>query len=336
MDQPLANPLLPALIATYLARCAVEGKSPRTIAAYRETLTRFSRCLQEDGAPMDPDHLRPDHVIAYLARFAAHRPATRHRAFREVRCFCTWLRAAGYTANDPFRGLRNVRLPHTIVPPLTPAEIGRLLACCEAATPMGRRDRAILLTLLDTGIRCSEAAHLDLADCALGERRLLVRQGKGGKDRIVPFADRCADALVAYGADRGPAPGPLFLAARYGRLHPGVRLRPNGLKQLLRRLGRAAGIPPRPCPSLSPHLRYLGDRPRRPRTRCPAPPRPQFPGDGAPLQRDLRQRAGRRAPRRLLPRRRDVRVAALKPHGPVSSVHLLFLAPPSGSPTRRR
>ena len=160
-----------------------------------------------------------------------------------MRCFCTWLRAAGYTNNDPFRGLRNVRLPRKIVPPLAPAEIARLIACCDAATAMGRRDRAILLTLLDTGVRCAEAVGLDLADCALPERRLLVRQGKGGKDRIVPFAGRCADALAAYGADRGPAPGPLFVAARYARLNAGVRLRPNGLKQLLRRLGRAAGVP---------------------------------------------------------------------------------------------
>ena len=74
MDQPLANPLLPALIATYLARCAVEGKSPRIVQAYRETLTRFSRCLVEDGAPLDPDSIRPDHVVAYLARFAAPQP----------------------------------------------------------------------------------------------------------------------------------------------------------------------------------------------------------------------------------------------------------------------
>ena len=72
---------------------------------------------------------------------------------------------------------------------------------------------------------------------------MLVRQGKGGKDRLVPFAARCADALAAYLTDRGPAPGPLFVAARYGRLQAGVRLRPNGLKQLLRRLGKAAGVP---------------------------------------------------------------------------------------------
>ena len=102
----------------------------------------------------------------------------------------------------------------------------------------------ILLTLLDTGVRCAEAVGLDRADCALPERRLLVRHGKGGKDRIVPFAGRCADAIAAYLADRGTAPGPLLVAARSARLNAGVRLRPNGLKQLLlRRLGRDAGIP---------------------------------------------------------------------------------------------
>ena len=75
---PASDLLLPDLIATYLARYAVEGKSPHTIAAYCETLTRFQRCLQEDGVPLDPDRCRPDHEIAYLARFADHRPTTRH------------------------------------------------------------------------------------------------------------------------------------------------------------------------------------------------------------------------------------------------------------------
>ena len=99
---PASDLLLPDLIATYLARCAIEGKSPRTIAAYRETLTRFQHCLHEDGAPLDPDRFRPDHEIAYLARFADHRPATATSA----RCAASGtLRAAGYTANDPFRGL---------------------------------------------------------------------------------------------------------------------------------------------------------------------------------------------------------------------------------------
>ena len=240
---PPQTPLLPDLIETYLARCTIEGKSPRTIRGYRESLTRFCRCLQEDGAPLEPARIRPDHVIAYLARYASHSPDTRHRYFREVRCFWNWLRAAGYTDNDAFRGLRNVRLPRRIVRPLARDEVARLLACCDPATPVGRRNRAILLTLLDTGLRCSEATALDLGDCALPERRLVVRHGKGGKDRVVPFSALSADAMAAYLADRGAAPGPLFLSARHRRLDDGVRLESNGVKLLLRRLGRAAGVP---------------------------------------------------------------------------------------------
>ncbi|PZC44347.1 MAG: integrase/recombinase XerC/integrase/recombinase XerD [Chloroflexi bacterium] len=244
MDATTTTPLdLPALIETYLARCVIEGKSPRTVRAYRETLGRFVRCLQEDGAPLDPDAVRPDHVIAYLVRYAQHSPDTRHRYFREVRCFCTWLRAAGYTENDPFRGLRNVGLPQKIVPPFTPAEIQTLLARCNEGTSVGSRDQALLLTLLDTGVRCAEAVALDLDDCDFATRRLHVRHGKGDKARVVPFAARCADALSTYLLDRGTEPGPLFLSARYGRLHPGVRLGVNGLKIRLRTLGREAGIP---------------------------------------------------------------------------------------------
>ena len=69
--KPSREPLLPALIATRLALCAVEAKSPHTIHAHRETLACFQHCLREDGAPLDPARLRPGHVIVDLARFAA-------------------------------------------------------------------------------------------------------------------------------------------------------------------------------------------------------------------------------------------------------------------------
>ena len=118
MTSPLAGtPDLPTLVGTYLLRCAVEGKSPETLRAYRETLGRFLDALQEDAAPTDPRLLRADHVLAYLARFQHLSHDTRHRYFREARCFFNWLRAAEYADNDHFRGLRNVRLPQKIVPP---------------------------------------------------------------------------------------------------------------------------------------------------------------------------------------------------------------------------
>ncbi len=235
---------LKGLVDLYTLRCRVEGKSPRTVRAYSETLGRFRRIAREEGSPKDVSAIEPAHLYAYLGRYSAHSLETRHRYFREVRCFFNWLVAADYLAESPFRSLRNVRLPQRIVQPFSPEEVARLLACCNSGTPAGVRDRAILFTLLDTGVRCSELVQLDLADLDLEGGRLRVLHGKGNKQRVVPFASRCREALVRYVALRGDAPGPLFLATTgHRRLLPGVALRNNGLKQMLRRRGREAGLP---------------------------------------------------------------------------------------------
>ena len=235
---------LSELIALYLARCRIEGLSPRTQHAYSEPLARFQRSVAAQGVPDEAAAVETATVIRYCETFQARRPATRHRYFREVRCFFNWCVAAGFLEHTPFRGLRNVRLPSEVVQPFPPAELARLLAACDPATAVGRRDAAVMLLFLDTGIRCAELSALDLADCDLPRGRLLIRHGKGNKQRVVPFARRCRAALEAYLAVRGRMPGPLVWAVTGPRqLRPGVRLQPNGLKQLLRRRGRAAHVP---------------------------------------------------------------------------------------------
>ncbi len=235
---------LSALIDLYLLRCDVEGKSPNTLKAYRETLRRFARIAQDDSFPEDISEITPAHLYSYLGRYTTYSMETRHRYFREVRCFFNWLVEADYLMESPFRSLRNVRLPQRIVQPFSPNEVAGLLACCDPDTAIGARDRAILLVLLDTGIRCSELVQLDLDDLDLDGGRLRILYGKGNKQRVVPFASRCRAALLNYLNRRGREPGPLFLATTgHRRLLAGVALRPNGLKQMLRRRGRDAGLP---------------------------------------------------------------------------------------------
>ena len=194
------------LVALYLLRCEAEGKSAQTVRAYGETLGRFRRALAVDEAPA----VSPEHVYRYLSTFKHLSLDTRHRYFREVRCFFNWLVEASYLPDSPFRGIRNVRLPHRIVEPFTPADIGRLLAACDADSALGMRDRAMVLSLLDTGVRCSELVHLSIDDLDLEARRLRVRHGKGNKQRVVAFAEACRAALSCYLETRGAEPGPLF------------------------------------------------------------------------------------------------------------------------------
>ena len=236
---------LDALIGLYLLRCEAEGKSPETQRAYRESLQRFCRFVHLVNGPRDVHELTPRLIYHFLASFAHLSLETRHRYFREVRCFFNWLIETDRLTTNPFRGIRNVRLPQRIVAPFTRAEIGVLLAACPP-TPVGRRDRAIILVLLDTGIRCSELAQQRLGDFDATTQRIRVRHGKANKQRVVAFAERCAAAVELYFEERGRLPGPLFVAASggSGRLTASATgLRPNGIKQMLRRLGRRAGGP---------------------------------------------------------------------------------------------
>ena len=231
-------PTLAALADLYLRRCEIEGKSPRTVRAYRETVSRFLRHLQSDVT--DPTDVQADHIYVDLVAFTGHSLETRHRYFREVRCFFNWLVELDYLERSPFRGMKNVRLPQRIVEPFS-GEEALLSACGDGAIRI--RDRALVLVLLDTGARCSEIVQLDVEDLDLEVRRLRILHGKGNKQRVVPFTDRCASALADYLVERGDEPGPLFVAGTPHReLTAGVALQPNGLKQLLRRLGKRTGI----------------------------------------------------------------------------------------------
>ena len=237
-------PSLPALVDLYLLRCQVEGKSVQTVIAYRYTLGRFLRSLSEDGVPLEVAAIQQEHLYRYLGRFTQLSLDTRHRYFREVRCFFNWVTASGYLGATPFAHLRNVRLPQKIVRVFTPDDLRQLLAACPA-TPLGARDRAVVMTLLDTGLRVSELVRLTLDDnLDFATQRLRVLYAKGNKQRVVAFSDDCGQEILRLLRVRGNEPGPLFCASDgHGSLRQTVALRPNGVKQMLRRLGRATGSP---------------------------------------------------------------------------------------------
>lgn len=102
----------------------------------------------------------------------------------------------------------------------------------------GRRDRAIVLCLLDTGCRASEFVALSVGDVDTAAGAVMVRRGKGGKDRTVYLGVQARKALLRYLATRqAPAPSlPLWVTIRGGRLTR------EGLRTLLRRLGERAEV----------------------------------------------------------------------------------------------
>ena len=115
---------------------------------------------------------------------------------------------------------------------------------CVNWRPTAIRDKAIVLTLLDTGIRAVELCDLLVEHLDLDNKRIKVF-GKGAKERVVRFGTRTGKALWRYLASRGDVEPeePLFLVD--GGDEP---LKRWGLYRLIRRLGERAGVTPAAYP----------------------------------------------------------------------------------------
>jgi site-specific recombinase XerD len=134
---------------------------------------------------------------------------------------------------------------------LTIDQMNQLLDSIQGDHPLDVRDKAILELLYGTGIRVSECVGLDLADLNLNEGELLIREGKGKKDRFVPLGYHLMDCLKGYLRMRAKltqkpnSKSALFLTLKSNRI--GIHTIENLLKKRL----KDAGLPTQ---DISPHV----------------------------------------------------------------------------------
>jgi len=126
------------------------------------------------------------------------------------------------------------RVSKEILTSLVEEDVTHLLDACNSA-----RDKAIVLVLLDTGLRASELVNLDGKDIDLDLGEMHVRRGKGGKDRTVFLGSEARRALRNYYTERGEPleDQPVWISQTRHQ-----RLTASGLHQLLKRLGEHAGV----------------------------------------------------------------------------------------------
>jgi integrase/recombinase XerC len=181
--------------------------SPHTLRAYETDLIQFASHLAErhhttpDAVPVkrfDSDGVR-DFLAALHDRGNSRASAARRLA--TLRTFARYLLREDAIDDDPTAIVGTPRREQTLPAHLAAAEMDRLLASPDAATPGGRRDRAVLELFYASGLRLSELVDLDLEDVNLSSRVVRVR-GKGRKERLVPFNRTTADALRMMVADR--------------------------------------------------------------------------------------------------------------------------------------
>src|SRR5947208_232813 len=182
--------------------------SAHTVRAYESDLTQFlaSVAATEAGTKvgeLGPAALTRDAIRRFVGELyqRGQSRATAARKLAAVRTFLRYLRRESVIDDDPGALVptpkREVRMPAH----LSEEEMTALLEAAADATPLGRRDRAILELFYASGLRLSEVAGLDLEDVNLGARMARVL-GKGGKQRLVPFNTSTAKAIRAYLNDR--------------------------------------------------------------------------------------------------------------------------------------
>jgi site-specific recombinase XerD len=254
--QKESSTTLEKLLHGYRLTCLSEGKSPHTIAIVEASVRYLAEFLASNKLSTNVSEIGVDDLRSFTAhlreqpRFAHHRftrPQGGHLSghtinaySRALQAFWGWLKREDLIEENPFTKLKIPKAPKKVIPVFTEEQLRRLFAAIDIGTQAGYRNFAIILTLLDTGIRCSELTGLKLADVNL-ENRLLKVWGKGSKERLVPIGAKVQKALWKYLARYRPEPAtPRYDQAFLTR--DGHPLTKDRLEAIVEGYGRRAGI----------------------------------------------------------------------------------------------
>ena len=247
-------PTFPTLLQRFFTERLMQQKrvSANTIGSYRDTFRLLLRFAQK-RLHTPPDRLAFEKldaplVAGFLNELEKKRGATVRTRNLRLTAIRSFFRFAAYEMPTHSAQIQRVlampakRFERKLVDFLTRPEVDALLDAPDKSTWVGRRDHALLLTTLQTGLRLSEATGLQRQHVAFGTGAHVGVLGKGRKQRAVPLCKPVADVLEAWIDELNPAQdGIVFPSVRGGRLSA------DAVARLLKKhIAVASGA----CPSL--------------------------------------------------------------------------------------
>jgi integrase/recombinase XerD len=181
-----------------------DGLRALTLSAYRGDLELLADWLARERA-LSLDQAGEADLQAYLAlRHDSSRTSTVNRRLTVFRRYYRWALREMHIEADPTLRLAAARQPLRVPHSLSETQVDALLSAPDVETPLGLRDRAMLELLYASGLRVSELVSMKLRQLGLAEGVVMV-QGKGERERLVPFGDAAHDWLQRYLAGARPA-----------------------------------------------------------------------------------------------------------------------------------
>jgi site-specific recombinase XerD len=239
-------------VEDFLIAKQVEGKSTATLAFYRQNLERFLWWSQQNGGSQDIHRIEAQQLRYFLAYVqttpkrwrigstsSQHLPsmATVDAYWRSLQAFFSWLVKEGVIRAEanPMRKLLRPKVPRKIVQDIPLDLIRQALDEWNADTLVGARNRAIILMLLDTGMRLAECASLTLPNLNL-ENGVIKVWGKGQKQRLVRLGETAREAVKHYLTLRGSN-----TTEKLWLNEAGEPISKIGIQTMIRRLKRLGG-----------------------------------------------------------------------------------------------
>jgi len=220
-----------------------EKKSPRTVETYGDSIRLFTEWLDTEDRSTDLADISRDDLRGWFGHLhdTGRKPATVSVRYRALRVFFNWCVDEGELDESPMANINPPAVPVEPVPVLTDDDLDRLLAQLKPSGPRdfdGLRDQAIVLTLLDTGMRRSELTGMTVG-CLDFDLEVINVIGKGARPRSCPVGATTLKALDRYERTRERHKYTHLDAYWLGRTGP---LRSDGVRQLLERLGKRADV----------------------------------------------------------------------------------------------
>lgn len=247
------TPLAPLLQAFFIERLAKERQaSSYTISAYKTTFSLLLRFVR-DRLGTAPSDIRLDQLSAPLiASFLQHLELQRKNSVRTrnarlaaIHSFFRYLASRVPDHADQVKQVLDIphkRFERRLVDFLSRPELEALLAAPDRKTWIGRRDHALLLLAIQTGLRASEITRLRIDQIVMGPHPFIRCTGKGRKERCTPLTRQTLDVLRVWLKERRRTPGdPVFPSYRSGTL---------SLDALEKIVTRYTATATKTCPSL--------------------------------------------------------------------------------------
>lgn len=183
-------------VAAFLNAKRAAGRATSTLTFYAQMLGQFARHC----AHWPPTVEDVEAFLLYKRQTVSETSV--FTAWRAISAWLNWCERRGHLAENPLQYVDKPRRPQRLPKATTPKTLARLFATLLARATGGDaqavRDHAMFRVAYDCGLRATELGGLRVDDLELAYHTLMVRNGKGGKDRSVYFGAKCARALGTW------------------------------------------------------------------------------------------------------------------------------------------